>query len=185
MSAAKFERTDQEPELEAEQAPGSSNRLSALLYALIFILTLAGVAYASVSRTPVAYYWEFLALVIGMASIIFAWSNVADETSHKTLIWKQVLHWTAFLAAMFLLLLPDVQNMLNSDATGIATLLLLSLGTFTSGVHTRSWQFCLLGVVMAVCVPVIAWIEQTALALAIIAAIVVAAGQMIWVRYRR
>ena len=66
------------------------------------------------------------------------------------LIWTQALHWLAFLVAMNSGLLPNVQNMLNSDATGLAILLLLALGTFVAGVHilvgrsafsASSWRF--------------------------------------------
>ena len=41
----------------------------------------------------------------------------------------------------------------NADATGLATLLLLALGTFVAGVHTLLWQTGTLGVVMALAVP--------------------------------
>jgi hypothetical protein len=46
---------------------------------------------------------------------------------------------------MNLLLYTDVQQMLNADASGLAILLLLALGTFVAGVHTLSWQTCVAG----------------------------------------
>jgi hypothetical protein len=77
---------------------------------------------------------------------------------------------------MNLILLPNVQNMLNSDATGLAILLLLGLGTFVAGVHILSWQVCLLGLIMALCVPAIAWIEESALIVLLGAIVLVGVG---------
>jgi len=59
---------------------------------------------------------------------------------------------------MTLMLLTEVQRVLSAGATGLAILTLLALGTFTAGVHVPSWQVCLLGLVMALGVPAIAWI---------------------------
>src|SRR5208282_619951 len=92
------------------------------------------------------------------------------------LIWTQVLHWAAFLVAMNLVLVSDVQQMLNADATGLAILVLLALGTFVAGVHSLSWQTCALGVLMALSVPAIAWIEESALVLLLAAVALVGLG---------
>jgi hypothetical protein len=62
-----------------------------------------------------------------------------------------------------LMLLPSVQRNFNADATVIAIFTLLTLGTFTAGVHVLSWQICLLGLIMALGIPAIAWIENSAL----------------------
>ncbi|MGA8690491.1 MAG: hypothetical protein WB662_11440 [Methyloceanibacter sp.] len=78
------------------------------------------------------------------------------------MVWTQALHWLAFLIAMNLVLLPTVQRMMDAEATSFAILMLLALGTFTSGVHILSWQICLLGLVMAVGVPASAWMERSA-----------------------
>jgi hypothetical protein len=61
-------------------------------------------------------------------------------------------------------LMPNVQRMLNAPATGLALVMLLALGTFVAGVHV-SWHICVLGIIMALCVPGIAWLEESALLL--------------------
>jgi hypothetical protein len=81
---------------------------------------------------------------------------------------------------MNLLLLPSVQLMLNSNATGLAILLLLALGTFVAGVHILAWEICLLGVVMALCVPTIAWFEESALILLLGALALLGVGVTLW-----
>ena len=63
---------------------------------------------------------------------------------------------------MNMTLLPSVQRLLNPEATGIAVLLLLALGTLTAGINILSWQIAFIGVVLAVSVPLKAWLQQGA-----------------------
>jgi hypothetical protein len=79
-----------------------------------------------------------------------------------------------------MMLLPSVQKILNASATGLSILTLLALGTFTAGVHVLSWQVCLLGLIMALCVPAAAWIEVSALIVVLIAAAVLVIGVVFW-----
>ena len=150
-----------------------------LPYGVVLVLTLVGVAYTSFSKRPIVAYWEFLVPVMGVVCIGTGWRH-AHKQARLRLIWTQALHWLAFVVAMNLILLPNVQNMLNSDATGLAILLLLGLGTFVAGVHILSWQVCLLGLVMALCVPAIAWIEESALIMLLGAIVLVGVGMAFW-----
>ena len=158
--------------------------LSQLPYGLVLLLTLLGVAYTSLWKHPIVAYWEFLALVVGVVCIGTGWGHAPDKEARVRLIWTQALHWLAFLVAINLVLLPNVQNMLNSDATGLAILLLLALGTFVAGVHILVWQVCVLGLVMALCVPAIAWIEESAL-LVMLGAIVLVGVTFWWIGSKR
>jgi hypothetical protein len=90
------------------------------------------------------------------------------------LIWTQVLHWGAVLLAMRLMFVADVNRMMNADASALAALTVLALGTFTAGVHIAAWRICLVGIVLAAGVPAIAWLEQSALLLLLIAIVVIA-----------
>ncbi len=81
---------------------------------------------------------------------------------------------------MNFLLYSDDQQMLNADANGLAVLLLLALGTFVAGVHSLSWQICALGAVMALAVPAIAWVEETALMLALAGAAFIVLASLFW-----
>jgi len=91
------------------------------------------------------------------------------------LIWTQALHWGAVLVAMRLLFVADVSRMMNADASALAALTVLALGTFTAGVHIAAWRICLVGTVLALGVPAIAWLEQSALLLLLVTIVVVAA----------
>lgn len=115
--------------------------LKELPYGLVLVLTLVGVAYTSFTKRPTTAYWEFLVPVTGALCIWSGWRSARERKEEFRLIWTQVAHWLAFFAAMNLLLLPRVQDMLNADATGLAILLLLALGTFVAGVHIPALDF--------------------------------------------
>jgi hypothetical protein len=83
---------------------------------------------------------------------------------------------------MNMMLLASVQRDFSASATGLAIFTLLALGTFTAGVHVLSWQVCLLGLVMALGIPAIAWIENSALLLVLVAGVVVAIVAVFWWR---
>ncbi len=151
-----------------------------LPFSLVLILTLLGVAYTSFLKQPIMGYWELLAPVIGLVCIGSGWSSANDKNARLQLIGTQALHWAAFLLVMSMILLPNVQTILNASATGLAVLMLLALGTFTAGVHVLSWQVCLLGMIMAFCVPAAAWIEASALIIVLISVAALGIGVVLW-----
>ena len=160
--------------------PPATVWLRELPYVVVLVLTLFGVAYTSVTRRPTIVYWEFLVLVTAAACIWGGWRYAPDRKAKIRLIASQALHWLAFFVAMNLVLLPSVQNMLNADATGLAILLLLALGTFVAGVHIPAWQVCVLGLVMGVFVPAIAWIEEAALIVLLALVALIGVGALFW-----
>jgi hypothetical protein len=100
------------------------------------------------------------------------------------LIVTQALHWGAFLLVMNILLLSSVQRIFTAQTTALAIFTLLALGTFTAGVQVLSWQVCLLGVIMALGVPAIAWIENSALLVTLIVASLVGLAVVFWWHWR-
>jgi hypothetical protein len=164
----------------ADNGPHVSFWIRELPFSLVLILTLLGVAYTSLLKQPIMGYWELLAPVIGTICVGSGWSRANDRNARVQLMATQALHWAAFLLVMNMLLLPGVQTILNANATGLAVLMLLALGTFTAGVHILSWQICLLGIIMALCVPVAAWIEASALIVALISIAALGIGVVLW-----
>lgn len=156
-------------------------------YAAMLLLTLGGVAYSALTRSPLQHYWQFVALFNCGACVYEGWATTRDTHSRWRLVWTQLLHWGAFLVAMTLVFLPSVQAVANADSTSLVILLLLALGTFVAGVHTASWRVGLNGVVMALCVPAVALIDQSALLVSLAALLVLlaaGAGFAIWARGR-
>ena len=144
-----------------------------LPFTLVLILTIGGVAYVSFSKRPIFLYWDILAPIICLVCVWYGWPHAHDRTERLRLAGTQLLHWAAFLLVMNTVFLTSVQRVLNASATGLAIFTLLALGTFTAGLHILSWQVCLLGLVMAASIPAIAWIENSALQLFLIFAVLV------------
>jgi hypothetical protein len=138
--------------------------LRELPYIIVLALTIFGVAYTSVSHRPLVGYWQFLAVAVGLVCVATGWLHIDDPKARFRMVWTQALHWLAFLVAMNIVLLTNVQLTLTATATGLTLLMLLALGTFVAGVHV-SWQICVLGLIMALLVPAIAWLTQSALLL--------------------
>src|SRR5260370_40430585 len=141
---------------------------------LVLILAIFGVAYTSFSKTPITTYWIVLAPFIGLICVITRWRDAENREQRLRLIWTQVLHWAAVLVAMHLMFVADVSRMMNADASALATLTVLALGTFTAGVHIAAWRICVAGIELALGVPAIAWLGQSTPRLLLIAVRVVA-----------
>lgn len=151
-----------------------------LPFSVVLVLTIFGVAYETFSRQPIRLYWEILAPFLVLVCIGAGWHHAADNAARYRLVATQVLHWAAFLIVINMMLLTPVQRNFSANATGLAIFTLLSLGTFTSGVHLPSWQICLLGLIMALGIPAIAFIENSALFFLLITAGLVVLGGVIW-----
>jgi len=156
-----------------------------LPFSLVLIATVVGVAYASFSNKPIILYWEALAPAICVVCIVSGWPSARDRAARIRLLATQTAHWVSFLVVMNLLLLPSVHKVFNANATGLAVFTLLTLGTFTAGIHAFSWQICLLGVVMSVGIPAIAWVENTALTALVVLAGVISIAIVVWWHWPR
>jgi hypothetical protein len=150
-------------------------------YLLVVVLALFGIAYTSFSRTPMALYWIVLAPLMGIICVVTRWRDIRNRDARLRLIWTQALHWLAVLVAMHLMFVADVARMMNADASALAVLTLLALGTFTAGVHIASWRISLVGLIFAVGVPGIAWLEQSAFLLLLVVLVLIAiAAPFLW-----
>jgi hypothetical protein len=156
-----------------------------LPFTIVLILTIAGVAYTSFSKEPIVAYWEILAPIIALVCIGAGWHEAGNKDARLRLVVTQALHWAAFLLVMNILLLTGVQRIFTAQATALAIFTLLALGTFTAGVQVMSWQVCLLGVIMALGIPAIAWIENSALLAVLIVGALIGVIAVIWWHWRQ
>lgn len=139
--------------------------VSEIPHFVVLALTVVGIGCISLLGWPLRHYWEVLAVVICAVSIYAGWRTAWRDKARWRLVWTQVLHWGAFLAAMRLVFLPSVQAIADVDSTNLMVLMLLALGTFVAGVHAPSWRMALNGAVMGISVPAVAWLDRSALAL--------------------
>ena len=151
-------------------------------YLVMLALAIFGVAYTSFAQRPLTVYWMTLVPFIGTICVLARWRDVEGKNEHLRLIWTQALHWLAVLLAMNLLFIADVQHMMNADASALSMLILLALGTFTAGIHVAAWRICLVGIVLAIGVPAIAWLEQSSLFILLAVVALAAVAILFWLK---
>jgi hypothetical protein len=83
---------------------------------------------------------------------------------------------------MNLVQMSGFQRLLPVPATSLVLLMLLALGTFLAGINLLSVQICFLGLAMALAVPAIAWLKQSALFLLLAAVLLIGLGITFWPR---
>jgi Flp pilus assembly protein TadB len=86
--------------------------------------------------------------------------------------------------SLYLAFVANVKQMMNADATALMVLALLALGTFTAGIQTDSWRICLVGLVLGLAVPAVAWLEQSTLLLLLVAVVLGAFAILLFSYYR-
>lgn len=185
------EQSPNDPAAEGRAADGIGLTPSAIVWlrdlslGAVLVLTVIGVAYTSYSKRPIAVYWDFLAPLIALVCVAAGWHKASARDARLHLIRTQALHWIAFIVVMNVLLLSSVQKILGVSADGIAMLTLLALGTFTAGVHISSLRICLLGLLMVLGVPAIAWVEESAPVLVLIAGLALAICAVFWWQWHK
>jgi hypothetical protein len=130
-------------------------------YLLMLALALAGVARTSIGPSSMASYWVVLAPVFGIICIAEHWRDVEGPQAHWQLIRTQALHWIAVMLAMYLVFMTSVNRIMNADADALTVLAVLALGTFTAGIHANGWRICVVGAVLGLATPAIAWLETS------------------------
>ncbi len=156
---------------------------SQLPFLAILTLAIAGVAYTNMSHQPLVGYWEFLAIAMGVVCVVTEWGELDDRQARFRLMWTQALHWVAVLVAMNVMLLSGVQQLLPTAATSLVLLILLALGTVLAGLNFMSLRICFLGLAMALAVPTISWVKQSALILILVAVFLVGFAITFWSRW--
>lgn len=154
-------------------------------YFAMLALALFGVAYTSMTRQGMTTYWIALAPIFGLISVAAGWRDAESVDGRWRLIRTQALHWGAVLAAMYLVFIGDVKQMMSTDVSALIVLTVLALGCFTAGVHTGAWRLSLVGVILGLGVPAIAWLEESTLLLLLIAIVLVAIAALVFSRDRK
>lgn len=148
-------------------------------------LALFGVAYTSMTRQGMTTYWIVLAPIYGLISIVAGWPEAENAEEKWRLVRTQILHWGAVLAAMCLIFIGDVKQMMNSDSSALTVLTVLALGSFTAGIHAEAWRVSLVGLLLGLAVPAIAWLEESTLLILLIVAVIAVFAAFVLLRDRR
>ena len=154
-----------------------------LPYAAMLLLGGGGLVLTSFRGTT-WYYWMAMAPIYAVIVILSGWGRLETGAERMRLVLTQLLHWAAFLGAMWLMFMPEVRGVVNDNALSLTLLILLALGTFVAGVHAEVWKICTVGVLLAIAVPVVAWVQESAVLL-LVSALLVAGGAVAFVMLSR
>ena len=154
--------------------------LRTLPYLVVLVLTIAGVAFTSITHTPLIRYWELLAVATAVICVITGWPDY-DKEGRIELISKQAAHWTAIIVAMRIVLLPDISDDVYRARHGLHTIAAAG-AWYVSRWLNISFQLCVLGFAMVIAVPAMLWLKQTALLAFLIIAAIVGIGVAFWRR---
>ena len=154
-------------------------------YIAMLVLGVFGVALTSYARPAVTTYWIILCPLFGIICVAARWREVDGREAQWQLIRQQTLHWLAVMFAIYLVFMAAVKQMMNADASALMVMTLLALGTFTAGNYAGGWRVCLVGVVLALGVPAVAWLEQSTLLLVLVGVVLISIAVMVFSHYAR
>jgi hypothetical protein len=146
-----------------------------LPYISMLVLALIGV----MARLPIVF-WFFLIPLYAVISVVMGWRHAASRENQLQLVYQLTLTWAALLLAIYLLFNGGVTGVLNANATSLAMLTLLALGTFIAGVQAKEWRMCAVGGLLFLAVPGIGWLDQSPLLLAGAVVVVILVGGLTW-----
>jgi hypothetical protein len=150
------------------------------LYIFMVVWAVGGLAFTDIYPARSVPFWQLTTVLFAVIAIVHVVRS--DLPSRTTLALKQLAHWGAFLAAMVLLHSHFVTDLVTGDPLGIVTLILLALAIFLDGVYVN-WRFCIVGLVLAVGVLVVAWLDDAALGIFLAGLVVVALAALYGMRH--
>lgn len=142
------------------------------LYLFMVVWAVCGLAYTDIYPDSSVTFWQVTTVVFAAIAIIRVYREPGP--GRHVLALKQVAHWGAFLAAMVLLHIHFVTDLVSGDLLGIAMITLLALATFLDGVYV-DWRFCIVGAMMGCGVVLLAMVDDAALGLVLVGAVALAA----------
>jgi len=154
-------------------------------YLVMLALAIIGIAVASVAGSSMMAYWEVLVPVFAAVCVWTRSRETHPKPALARLVTVEALHWGAVFVAMQLAYVPDVKSMMNADASALMVLTLLALGTFTAGAQLGAWRICVVGVVLALGVPFIAWLDRATLLITIVAVSLAVLATFVFVHRRQ
>jgi hypothetical protein len=144
-------------------------------YIAMLSLALIGITF----RMPLTY-WLVLTPVFGIICIVAGWRHFSTRHDRLKLVLTQALSWGALVLAIVVLYDDGSQGVLNANASSLAMITLLALGTFLAGLQAEVWRTCGVGVILFLAVPAIGWLQQSSVLLLVGTLAVLAVGGATW-----
>ena len=146
----------------------------------IFFIAMLALALAGVILRLPVIYWLTLMPVFALISIAEGWRHFQTRSERVGLACRVTAIWCALLMCIYLLYSGGVEGVMNVNASSLAMMTLLALGTFVAGVQARVWKICGVGVVLFLAVPGVGWLDQSPFLLTAAACAIMALGGFVW-----
>jgi hypothetical protein len=151
-----------------------------LPYFAIVVIGIVGVSWTNMLGVSVATYWVTMTPIAALLCISVGWAHLPQGRRRFEMVAIQLGQWAAFLVAMYLIHVSNVDGLVTHDALGSILLTLLALGVFISGLDLRTWKLCVAGAFLALAVPFVAWFADAGLFIFLIGVALIALGLFIW-----
>lgn len=159
----------------SEWSPAAKWLFNDIFYIAMLLLALAGV----ILRLTVDF-WIIITPIFGLISIIEGWSHFKTRSEKLGLAFRTVAIWAAVLLSIYLFENESVKGVMTANASALAIIMLLALGTFVAGVQARVWQICAVGGLLFLSVPGVGWLDNSPLLLAGATIVIILCGGIVW-----
>jgi hypothetical protein len=168
----------------AEPRPRATRRWLSLLaefpYFAIVVIGIVGASWTNMVGISVATYWVTMTPIVALLCLCVGWTHLPSGRGRIEMAAIQIGQWAAFLVAMYLIHVSNVDGLVTHDALGSILLTFLALGVFISGLDLRTWRLCVAGAFLALTVPLIAWFADASLFIFLIGVALIALGLLAW-----
>ncbi len=154
-----------------------------IIFAALIILTLSGVALTNMSPVDAHIYWLTMTLVFAIGAITTGWKRAAEKGEKKQLVTSQLFHWGSTLVAIIVVYTFLHTGQIQNETVSLMILLILSLSSFLDGFHV-GWHFSVIGVLLAISVVTISYVDEFLWVIVIIAIFLVFIS-FLWNKYRK
>ncbi len=155
------------------------------LFCAMLVLAVVGMGLTMSLEDGGWEYWIFLLAFYGGVSVFWAWQGAKQKGEP---VWRtvrdNVFHWSCVLAIYAILVIFEWTEVINRGAAANVGLLVLALSCLLAGVHF-DWIFLLVGVVLAIMVVAIGYLEQYVVWFLMLPVILMAGWSYFQIRKRR
>jgi len=135
-------------------------KIEEVVFYLIILLSLVGVAITDYAPTQSWAYWLFMVLVLCASAIVIEKTLLQrKDISFSKLLITQLIHWGVTLLAIILSFAFVQTGRMTYEGSGLVILLILALATILDGYHV-GWRFYLLGIFLGISAILAAYLEE-------------------------
>lgn len=138
--------------------------LEEAVFILLIVLSISGIAITDFSPHDGYGYWLLMVPVFACLAIFVSWlQSKNSDQEFADIVKAQSVHWVLTLVVIGAAFLLNKSGQLTEISASLVILLILALSTMLDGSRI-GWQFSLLGLFLAACAIIVAYVERFILA---------------------